>query len=216
MRPAAGAGADGWFKVYSSGANSWSWSTSTSDNDAHQIYARFDAPGVYDVLISARSRQSSSTNDQPNVSPRMPDAMKRNDPDKVIGELAKQQTAFSEERTEFSQERTEFSAFRTAMSTERTYTSWVRTGLAALVSGLAVLRFMHDVMSGPSLRLVAVTFIAFSLFCFGAGVWRYWRTGQMLDRLSARRISTIVLMLATMLLVAAGLVALAATWTLQG
>ena len=50
-----GAGSGGWFKVYSSGANNWSWSSNTSDNDAHQIYARFDAPGVYNILVSARS-----------------------------------------------------------------------------------------------------------------------------------------------------------------
>jgi N-acetylneuraminic acid mutarotase len=50
-----GAGAGGWFKVYSSGATNWKWSTQTSDNDAHQIYARFDAPGVYNILLSARS-----------------------------------------------------------------------------------------------------------------------------------------------------------------
>jgi len=50
-----GAGSGGWFKVYSSGANNWSWSTNTSDNDAHEIFARFDAPGTYNILISARS-----------------------------------------------------------------------------------------------------------------------------------------------------------------
>ena len=50
-----GAGGGGWFKIYSSGANNWSWSTNTSDNDAHQIYARFDDPGVYNILVSARS-----------------------------------------------------------------------------------------------------------------------------------------------------------------
>lgn len=50
-----GSGENGFFKVYSSGANNWSWSTRTSDNDAHPIYARFDAPGVYNIIISARS-----------------------------------------------------------------------------------------------------------------------------------------------------------------
>ncbi|MEM8818178.1 MAG: Ig-like domain-containing protein [Pseudomonadota bacterium] len=50
-----GGGADGWFKVYSSGANNWKWSARTSDSDAHTIVARFDAPGVYDIHISARS-----------------------------------------------------------------------------------------------------------------------------------------------------------------
>ena len=50
-----GAGADGWFKVYSSGTVNWTWSTRTSDNDAHLIYARFDKPGIYTVQVSARS-----------------------------------------------------------------------------------------------------------------------------------------------------------------
>ncbi len=50
----AGAGSNGWFKVYVN-SNTWSWATNTSDNDPHQIYATFDAPGMYNVLISARS-----------------------------------------------------------------------------------------------------------------------------------------------------------------
>ncbi len=50
-----GAGGNGWFKIYSSGATNWSWSTNTSDNDPHQIYARFDAPGIYNIAVSARS-----------------------------------------------------------------------------------------------------------------------------------------------------------------
>ena len=50
-----GSSSGGWFKIYAGGANNWSWSTNTSDNDAHQIYARFDAPGTYNILISARS-----------------------------------------------------------------------------------------------------------------------------------------------------------------
>ncbi|NJC25892.1 malectin domain-containing carbohydrate-binding protein [Neolewinella antarctica] len=50
-----GAGNGGWFKIYSSGANNWSWGTNTSDNDPHPIFARFDAPGVYNIQVSARS-----------------------------------------------------------------------------------------------------------------------------------------------------------------
>jgi len=54
-----GAGADGWFKVYRSGGSvgSWSWSTNTSDNDAHQIFARFDNPGTYSIQVSGRSAE---------------------------------------------------------------------------------------------------------------------------------------------------------------
>ncbi|GAB4118696.1 MAG: hypothetical protein Tsb0027_12280 [Wenzhouxiangellaceae bacterium] len=52
-----GSGSAGWFKVYRSGgtASSWSWSTNTSDNDAHQIFARFDQVGQYSIQISGRS-----------------------------------------------------------------------------------------------------------------------------------------------------------------
>lgn len=50
-----GSGGNGWFKIYSSGSTNWTWSTNTSDNDAHQIYARFDNPGTYNILISVRS-----------------------------------------------------------------------------------------------------------------------------------------------------------------
>ncbi|WP_245911400.1 malectin domain-containing carbohydrate-binding protein [Neolewinella xylanilytica] len=50
-----GSSSGGWFKIYAAGANNWSWSTNTSDNDGHQIYARFDAPGTYNILVSARS-----------------------------------------------------------------------------------------------------------------------------------------------------------------
>jgi len=50
-----GSSSNGWFKIYSSGANNWSWSTNTSDNDAHQIFARFDQAGTYNILVSARS-----------------------------------------------------------------------------------------------------------------------------------------------------------------
>ena len=49
-----GSTADGWLKVYSSGATEWKWSTRTSDNDAHDIYIEIDAPGVHTLELSAR------------------------------------------------------------------------------------------------------------------------------------------------------------------
>lgn len=51
-----GAGADGWFKVYMNRVGEWFWRSSTSDRDPHDIFARFDAAGVYDIEISGRSR----------------------------------------------------------------------------------------------------------------------------------------------------------------
>jgi hypothetical protein len=49
-----GSGKFGWFKVYS-GHQDWRWGTRTSDNDAHDIYARFDRPGRYVINITGRS-----------------------------------------------------------------------------------------------------------------------------------------------------------------
>lgn len=51
-----GAGADGWFKVFLSGTANWTWVSSTSDNDSHQVFVEFDAPGVYIMEISGRSK----------------------------------------------------------------------------------------------------------------------------------------------------------------
>ncbi len=50
-----GAGSGGWFKVYSNGTDNWTWRAKTSDNDAHDIYARFDTVGIYTIQISSRS-----------------------------------------------------------------------------------------------------------------------------------------------------------------
>ncbi|MEX0291564.1 MAG: Ig-like domain-containing protein [Flavobacteriaceae bacterium] len=51
-----GAGSDGWFKVYLNTGLDWTWSTNTSDNDPHEIYVRFDSPGIYTMEISGRSK----------------------------------------------------------------------------------------------------------------------------------------------------------------
>ncbi|WP_418263687.1 hypothetical protein [Flavobacterium faecale] len=51
-----GAGSNGWFKVYMNKVGEWFWRSSTSDNDPHDIFAKFDTVGVYDVEISGRSK----------------------------------------------------------------------------------------------------------------------------------------------------------------
>ena len=52
-----GSGNNGWFKIYRSGPGDWVWSTNTSDNDAHQIYARFNTGGLFSILVSGRSAE---------------------------------------------------------------------------------------------------------------------------------------------------------------
>ncbi|MEM7573797.1 MAG: DUF5060 domain-containing protein [Bacteroidota bacterium] len=50
-----GSSTNGFFKIYGGGVNSFQWAARTSDNDAHQIYADFDQPGIYDIEVNARS-----------------------------------------------------------------------------------------------------------------------------------------------------------------
>lgn len=115
-------------------------------------------------------------------------------------------------KRELAAERTDLAADRTALAGERTYAAWVRTGLTSLAAGLAVLRFMQDVLRGPSLRLVALALIGYGAFCFAAAAWRYWRTNQLLERSGVRRLPTPLLLAATLLLGAAALAALANAW----
>lgn len=51
-----GASADGWFKIFRSGNDlDFKWQSRTSDNDAHDVYVKFDNPGIYTMEVSARS-----------------------------------------------------------------------------------------------------------------------------------------------------------------
>ncbi len=51
-----GSSKEGWFKVYRSGNDlGLKWQARTSDNDAHDIYVRFDSPGMYQMEVSGRS-----------------------------------------------------------------------------------------------------------------------------------------------------------------
>lgn len=51
-----GSSKDGWFKVYMNNLGVWFWRSSTSDNDPHNIFAKFDVAGTYDIEISGRSK----------------------------------------------------------------------------------------------------------------------------------------------------------------
>lgn len=50
-----GSSSDGWFKIFRSGGVEYKWQALTSDNNAHEIFVRFDQPGVYLMEVSARS-----------------------------------------------------------------------------------------------------------------------------------------------------------------
>ncbi len=52
---AKGSTSGGWFKIYTNSIG-WSWITRTSDFENHDIYAKFNNAGVYNIRISARSK----------------------------------------------------------------------------------------------------------------------------------------------------------------
>ena len=55
--PEGSGSVDGWFKIYRSGNPlDFKWQARTSDNDAHNIYVRFDSPGIYLMEVSGRSQ----------------------------------------------------------------------------------------------------------------------------------------------------------------
>ena len=79
-------------------------------------------------------------------------------------------------RIEDSADRTTvLAADRNILASERTYAAWVRTGLLALAGGIGA-RALKDV---PNWLVLAngTLLIAFSLFCFGAAVWRHFHPG---------------------------------------
>jgi putative membrane protein len=82
----------------------------------------------------------------------------------------------SSARIETSADRTTvLAADRNILASERTYAAWVRTGLLALAGGIGA-RALRDV---PDWLVLAngTLLIAFSLFCFGAAVWRHFHPG---------------------------------------
>ena len=74
--------------------------------------------------------------------------------------------------------RTELAADRTVSAAERTYAAWVRTGLVAMASGIGAKALLIDLLPHWLVMTSGSVFVLFSVFCFGAGVWRHlsWAT----------------------------------------
>lgn len=79
---------------------------------------------------------------------------------------------------ESSAERTtRLAADRTVLAAERTYAAWVRTGLFALASGIGARALLTGLM--PEWLIIADSgaLVLFSVFCFGAAIWRQLNPG---------------------------------------
>jgi len=72
---------------------------------------------------------------------------------------------------------TRLAADRNVLAAERTYAAWVRTGLFALASGIGARALLAGVVPGWLVLANSTMLIAFSIFCFGAAVWRELNPG---------------------------------------
>jgi putative membrane protein len=117
----------------------------------------------------------------------------------------------SSARIEDSADRsTVLAADRNILASERTYAAWVRTGLLALGAGIGA-RALKDV---PDWLVLAngTLLITFSLFCFGAGVWRHFNPGPPPPEPSVRVMPWAVLVVANVVLAMIAVGALVVLW----
>lgn len=91
--------------------------------------------------------------------------------------------------------RTELAADRTVFAAERTYAAWVRTGLVAMASGIGAKALLIDLLPHWLVMTSGSVFVLFSVFCFGAGVWRHLYPGPPLPVPDAARIPPAILVL---------------------
>jgi putative membrane protein len=120
----------------------------------------------------------------------------------------KQSTA----RIEDSADRTTIlAADRNILAAERTYAAWVRTGLLALAGGIAAraLKELPDwfVLANGTLLIV------FSLFCFGAGVWRHLHPGPPPPKPSVDAMPWLAIVFANSVLAVVAVGALVVLWS---
>src|SRR3954463_5192929 len=88
---------------------------------------------------------------------------------------------------------TRLAADRTLLAAERTYAAWVRTGLFALASGIGARALLTGLMTEWMVLADASMLIAFSMFCFGAGIWRLLLPGPPPPVPDVKRIPHLVL-----------------------
>ena len=108
---------------------------------------------------------------------------------------------------------TRLAADRTVLAAERTYAAWVRTGLFALASGIGARALLTRLMPEWLILADASMLIAFSMFCFGAAIWRYLHPGPPPPVPDLERIPHMVLITVNAFLALVSLAALIGIWT---
>jgi len=120
--------------------------------------------------------------------------------------------ADSAEELKHSSQQIESSADRTILAAERTYAAWVRTGLFALASGIGARALLNGLMPAWLIRADASMLIAFSVFCFGAAIWRYLNPGPPPPSPGVAQIPRPVLVTVNIFLALVSITALVGIW----
>ena len=108
---------------------------------------------------------------------------------------------------------TRLAADRTVLAAERTYAAWVRTGLFALASGVGARALLTGLLPEWLIQADASMLIAFSVFCFGAAIWRHLNPGPPPPVPGVKRIPRMVLIAMNTFLALVSLAALIGVWT---
>ena len=108
--------------------------------------------------------------------------------------------------------RTELAADRTVFAAERTYAAWVRTGLVAMASGIGARALLMGTLPEWLVIATGSVFMLFSVFCFGAGVWRHLYPGPPPPMPDAARIHPALLVFVNSILGLVSIAALVGIW----
>jgi len=107
---------------------------------------------------------------------------------------------------------TRLAADRNILAAERTYAAWVRTGLFALASGIGARALLNGVVPAWLVLADATMLIAFSIFCFGAAIWRHVNPGTPPPLPHLHQIPRPALIMANAFLTLVSLAALIGIW----
>ena len=125
---------------------------------------------------------------------------------------AERMTDAAEQTKDSADRRTELAADRTVLAAERTYASWVQLGLGSLAAGIGAKKLLAGLVPEWMIVIQGTLLVAFSVFCFGAAVWRQMTPGVPPPELDVRRIPWAVLVTVNGLLGIVALSALLSIW----
>jgi len=131
---------------------------------------------------------------------------------RTIADSAKELEKSSAQVESSADQTTRLAADRTILAAERTYASWVRTGLFSLASGIGAHALLTGVLPKWLVQADASMLVLFSVFCFGAAIWRHLNPGPPPPVPNVRRIPGVLLILVNAFLALVSVAALIGIW----